>query len=49
MSKCCMAMYCIHSYDGRHCEAEEVKLKECPYLEAIGEIARLSVELSLKE
>ena len=52
MSKCCMAMYCIYSDDGIHCEADNISdklVENCPYLNAIGEIARLSIELAVKE
>lgn len=52
MNKCCMAMYCIYSDDGVHCEADNISdtlVEDCPYLNAIGDIARLSAELALKE
>lgn len=52
MSKCCMAKYCIYSDDGVNCEAEDISdklIEDCPYLNAIGEIARLSTELALRE
>ena len=49
MSKCYMAEYCIYSDDGVNCEAEDVILEKCPYLNAVGEIARLSSELALRK
>ena len=52
MNKCCMAEYCIYSDNGINCEASDISdtiVEECPYLNAIGEIARLSTELVLKE
>lgn len=52
MSKCCMAEYCIYSNDGIHCEAGNISdklVENCPYLNAIREIAKLSTELALKE
>lgn len=52
MNKCCMAMYCIYSDDGIHCEACDISdklVENCPYLNAINEIAKLSIELALKE
>lgn len=52
MSKCCMAKYCIYSDDDINCEAEDISdklIEDCPYLNAIGEIARLSTELALRE
>ena len=44
-SKCEMARlrYCRKSSIG-YCNAEDRDLETCPYLKAIGEIARLSVE-----
>lgn len=48
IGRCCMSRYCKHSLRG-YCIADDETLKECPYLEAIGEIARLSVELAMKE
>ena len=44
-SKCEMARlrYCRKSSMG-YCNAEDRDLETCPYLKAIGEIARLSVE-----
>ena len=44
-SKCEMARlrYCRKSSMG-YCNAEDKDLKTCPYLKAIGEIARLAVE-----
>lgn len=44
-SKCEMARqrYCRKSYIG-YCNAEDRDVERCPYLKAIGEIARLSVE-----
>lgn len=44
-SKCEMARlrYCRKSYMG-YCNAEDRDLETCPYLKAIGEIARLAVE-----
>lgn len=47
-----MAEYCIYSDDGINCEAEDISdklVKDCPYLNAVKEIARLSTELVLKE
>lgn len=49
MSKCGMAEYCLYSYDGEHCEAEETKQENCPYLKSVGEIARLSAESVVNE
>ena len=45
MSKCEMAIrrYCNKSSFG-YCEAEDKDVERCPYLQAIGEIAKLSVE-----
>ena len=44
-SKCEMARlrYCRESFGG-YCKAEDRDLEICPYLKAIGEIARLAVE-----
>ena len=44
-SKCEMARlrYCRKSYFG-YCNAEDTDVERCPYLKAIGEIARLAVE-----
>ena len=44
-SKCEMARqrYCRKSSMG-YCNAEDRDVERCPYLKAIGEIARLSVE-----
>ena len=46
-SKCEMARqkYCRKSYFGC-CNANDTDVDKCPYLKAIGEIARLSVENS---
>ena len=47
-----MAAYCIYSDDGVNCEADNISDKlvaDCPYLNAIGEIAKLYAELALKE
>lgn len=52
MNKCCMAERCIYSDDGIHCEAGDISdtlVEDCPYLKAIGEIAKLSVELTIKQ
>ena len=52
MSKCCMAEYCIYSDDGINCEAGDISdalIENCPYLNAIGQIARLSSELAIRE
>lgn len=52
MSKCCMAEYCIYSDDGINCEAGDISdtlIENCPYLNAIGEITRLSSELAIRE
>ena len=50
LSKCEMARQklCRKSSFG-HCTAENKDLETCPYLKAIGEIARLSVESVIKE
>ena len=44
-SKCEMAMlkYCQKSYFG-YCNADDTDVHRCPYLKAIEEIARLTVE-----
>ena len=49
-SKCEMARlrYCKKSYFG-YCNADDTDVEGCPYLEAIGEISRLSVENSKLE
>lgn len=49
-SKCEMARlrYCRKSSMG-YCNAEDRDLETCPYLKAIGEIARLAVENSKHE
>ena len=49
-SKCEMARlrYCWKSYFG-YCNAEDTDAERCPYLKAIGEIARLAVENSQLE
>lgn len=49
-SKCEMARqrYCRKSSMG-YCNAEDRDLERCPYLQAIGEIARLAVENSKYE
>lgn len=49
-SKCEMARqrYCRKSSFG-YCNAEDMDLETCPYLQAIGEIARLAVENSKHE
>ena len=49
-SKCEMARlrYCRKSSFG-YCNAEDRDLKTCPYLKAIGEIARLAVETTRYE
>lgn len=49
-SKCEMARqrYCRKSSMG-YCNAEDRDLETCPYLKAVGEIARLSVENSKYE
>ena len=47
-----MAKYCIYSDDGINCKAGNTSdklVENCPYLNAIGEIARLSTELALRE
>ena len=47
MSKCYMAKYCIYSDDGIKCEAGNTSdklVENCPYLNAVGEIARLSAD-----
>lgn len=46
--RCNMASYCRYSIDGKRCSALYNNILErCPYLLAIGEIARLSTELVL--
>ena len=46
---CCMASYCKFSDDNKHCTAAyDVIMENCPYLNAIGEIAKLSMELTGK-
>ena len=47
-SRCCMAHYCIHSICDKYCGANEEVSKQCPYLNAIAEIAQLSVESVLR-
>ena len=49
-SKCEMARlrYCQKSYFG-YCNADDTDADKCPYLQAIGEIARLAVENSKLE
>ena len=49
-SKCEMAKlkYCQKS-SFRHCNAADTDVERCPYLKAIGEIARLAVENSKLE
>lgn len=49
-SKCEMARlrYCRKSSIG-YCNAEDRDLETCPYLKAIGEIARLTVETTRYE
>ena len=44
-SKCEMARlrYCQKTYFG-YCNADDTDVEKCPYLKAIGEISRLSVE-----
>ena len=37
--------YCQKSYSG-YCNANDTDVDKCPYLKAIGEIARLAVENS---
>lgn len=50
MAKCEMARhkYCNQACFGE-CMAEDRELDRCPYLQAIGEIARLSVENNILE
>ena len=48
-SKCCMANYCKYSSDDKYCIADDEIMTNCPYLEAIGEVARLSIELIDRE
>ena len=49
-SKCEMARhkYCQKSSFG-YCNADDAHVEKCPYLKAIGEIARLAVENSKLE
>ena len=49
-SKCEMARlrYCQKTYFG-YCSADDADVERCPYLKAIEEIARLSVENSKLE
>ena len=49
-SKCEMARlrYCQKSYFG-YCNADDANVERCPYLKAIGEIARLAVKNSQSE
>ena len=49
-SKCEMARlrYCRKTYFG-YCNADDTDVKKCPYMKAIGEIARLAVENSKLE
>ena len=49
-SKCEMARlrYCQKAYFG-YCNADDTAVERCPYLKAIEEIARLSVENSQLE
>ena len=49
-SKCEMARlrYCQKSYFG-YCNANDTDIERCPYLKAIGEIARLAVKNSQSE
>lgn len=49
-SKCEMARmrYCRKASLG-YCNAEEIEVEHCPYLEAVGEIARLAAEQVLRE
>lgn len=49
-SKCNMAYhrYCRKASLG-YCNANEVELEHCPYLNAIGEIARLAAEQVINE
>ena len=47
-----MAEYCIYSDNGVNCEASGISdklVKDCPYLNAIGEIAKLSANNILEE
>ena len=45
LSKCEMARleYCNKTKD-KHCNANDEELKECPYLDAIGEIALMCIK-----
>lgn len=45
LSKCAMAGYCRFSDNGKHCNAYDEIAEDCPYLNAINEIALLSMEL----
>lgn len=49
-SKCNMAYhrYCRKASLG-YCNASEIELEHCPYLQAIEEIARLSIQIPDKE
>ena len=49
-SKCEMARlrYCQKTYFG-YCNADDTDVERCPYLNAIGEIAKLGVENSKLE
>ena len=49
-SKCEMARlrYCQKSYFG-YCNADDTDVERCPYLKAIGEVAKLAVENSKYE
>ena len=49
-SKCEMARlrYCQKTYFG-YCNADDTDVERCPYLKAIGEIAKLAVENSKYE
>ena len=49
-SKCEMARlrYCHKTYFG-YCNADDTDVKRCPYLKAIGEVAKLAVENSKYE
>ena len=50
LNKCKMAdrSYCRKSSFG-YCAANDIELEKCPYLKAIGEIARLVAEQVLNE
>ena len=45
LSKCNMANYCKYSIEDKYCIAEDETVDACPYLNAISQIAILSVEL----